>query len=127
VKNDPHDPSCATAPPVFSAPWEAQVFALVLTLRERGWVQGDEWMQHVAPAAVGTPPGLHDTTFETWLQALESLVVARGWGDTRTLQALGEAWAAAAVRTPHGQPIVLEPAAQAAALQTNSAGAPDPS
>lgn len=103
------------------------MFALVLTLRERGWVQGDEWMRHVAPAAAGENPGLHDTTFETWLQALESLVVARGWSDTRTLQALGEAWAEAAVRTPHGQPIVLEPAAQAAALQTTSAGAPDPS
>lgn len=103
---------------MFSAPWEAQVFALVLTLREQGWVRGDEWMQHVAPSEPGAARSLQDTTFETWLQALESLVVGRGWGHPRTLQALGDAWAEAAARTPHGQPIVLDPAARAAALQT---------
>ena len=67
------------------------MFALVLALRERGWVQGDEWMQHVAPGNCGPGGAPADTTFESWLRALESLVVARGWGDDATLTALADA------------------------------------
>jgi len=35
-------------------------------------------------------------------------VLARGLGKADQLQALAAAWAAAAERTPHGQPIVLD-------------------
>ena len=44
-----------------------------------------------------------------WLNALEQLVIARQIGSADQIHALEHAWEDAAARTPHGQPIVLEP------------------
>jgi nitrile hydratase accessory protein len=102
--------------PVFGEPWQAQAFALVLALHERGAFTWPEWAAALTAAirdaqAQGDPDdGRH--YWQHWLNALESLVLARGLGDTAQLQALAAAWAEAAERTPHGQPIVLDAAAQ---------------
>lgn len=98
------------APP-FAEPWQAQAFALTLALHERGLFVWPEWTAALAAAiraaqARGDPDdGGH--YWQHWLDALESLVVARGLGKADQLHALEHAWEAAALRTPHGQPIVL--------------------
>lgn len=98
--------------PVFGEPWQAQAFALAVALHERGAFTWPEWAAALAEAirraqAAGDP----DTGaryYHHWLDALESLVLAKGLGPADRLQALTQAWAAAAARTPHGQPIVLD-------------------
>lgn len=100
----------ADAPP-FAEPWQAQAFALTLALHERGAFTWPEWTEALAAAiraarARGDPDD-GSTYWQHWLDALESLVVSRGFGSAGQLHALEHAWEAAAARTPHGQPIVL--------------------
>jgi len=92
-------------PPVFAEPWQATTFALAVTLNARGLFSWEEWTQ-----ALGAELK-HQTDdagyFEAWLRALEKITVAKGVAQTGELEALAEAWIAAAEATPHGQPIVL--------------------
>lgn len=92
----------------FREPWEASIFALVLALHERGLYTWGEWTQaltqtlaQAGPAATG--PYVH------WLQTLERLLAERGVTDAPELRAHAQAWARAAARTPHGQPLELRP------------------
>jgi nitrile hydratase accessory protein len=105
--------------PVFRAPWEAQAFALVLALHERGLFSWIEWASALSTAIqqaqAGGDPDLGDTYYQHWLAALEGLVLAKGLAGQAQLKALGQAWSAAAERTPHGQPITLNAAEQALA------------
>jgi nitrile hydratase accessory protein len=87
---------------VFSEPWEAQAFALVVSLNERGLFTWDEWTQAVAAAP-------EEGYYERWLATLERLLVARGETDEATLARYRHAWQRAAERTPHGTPIELTP------------------
>ena len=105
--------------PVFSAPWQAQAFALALALHERGVFTWPEWAQALAGAirraqAAGDAD-LGDTYYRHWLDALEQLVVARGLADAGRLHALEHAVQAAAARTPHGHRIELTEAERAQA------------
>lgn len=105
--------------PVFSAPWQAQAFALVLALHERGAFTWPEWAAALtdairrAQAAGDADHG--DTYYRHWLDALEHIVITKGLADADRLHALEHAWEAAAARTPHGQPIELTAAEQALA------------
>lgn len=107
------------AGPVFSAPWQAHAFALVLALHERDVFTWPEWAAALAAAIqraeFAAAPGDGESYYRHWLDALESLVLARGLARSDTLHALEHAWLAAADRTPHGQPIVLSPAETALA------------
>lgn len=100
--------------PAFHEPWQAQAFALVLALHAQGAFAWTEWTEALARAIADAQragdPDDGSTYWQHWLRALESLVVARGIGDDARLQALAAAWADAAARTPHGQPIVLDAA-----------------
>jgi hypothetical protein len=64
--------------PVFREPWEAQAFALALSLHERGVFSWSEW------------------------------ATVLGLADPRTLARTRDAWAHACARTPHGAPIALQ-------------------
>ncbi len=101
------------ASPVFRAPWEAQAFALALALHERGVFAWPEFAaaltQAIRRAQADGDPDTGSTYYRHWLDALESLVLAKGLGDADRLHALEHAWAAAAARTPHGHPIRLTP------------------
>ncbi len=105
--------------PVFTAPWQAQAFALTLALHERGHFTWPEWAtalsQAIQQAQAAGDADLGDTYYQHWLAALESLVIARGIADVERLHALEHAWEAAAERTAHGEPIVLSPAERALA------------
>ena len=105
--------------PVFSAPWQAQAFALALALHERGAFSWTDWAAALSDAirraqAAGDPDH-GDTYYRHWLDALETLVISRGLADADRLPALEHAWEAAAERTPHGQPIELSNAEKALA------------
>jgi nitrile hydratase accessory protein len=106
----------ATAPgreaaPVFSEPWQAQVFAIVLNLHERGLFSWSEWAEALAgqistaQRADDADPG--DTYYHHWLSALEQLVAAKGATSVGELSQYQQAWDRAADRTPHGQAIEL--------------------
>lgn len=105
--------------PVFSAPWQAQALALQSALRDRGVISATEWAQALGDAIRrAQQQGDADdgsTYWQHWLDALESLLIAKGLATADQLHALEHAWEAAAERTPHGQPIVLNEAERALA------------
>ena len=97
--------------PVFKAPWEAQAFAMALSLHTQGVFTWREWADALAAelaAAVarGDPDdGTH--YYEHWLAALEKLVATKNVITREELDGRVEEWDAAARATPHGQPIEL--------------------
>lgn len=97
--------------PVFAAPWQAQAFAMVLALHERGAFTWPEWAatltEAIRQAQERGDPDDGSTYWQHWLDALETMVVRHGLGDAAQIHALEHAWEAAAGRTPHGQPIEL--------------------
>jgi nitrile hydratase accessory protein len=104
----PHD----SEGPVFRAPWEAQAFAMALTLEERGLFTWSEWAttlgEEIRRAQAAGDPDSGDTYYQHWLATLERLVVAKGVAAQETLMRYRDAWEHAAERTPHGQPIELQ-------------------
>ena len=99
--------------PVFRAPWEAQAFAMALTLHGRGLFTWPEWAATLADeikrAQAAGDPDTGETYYRHWLNALERLVADKGVADTATLERYRNAWDHAADRTPHGAPIELQP------------------
>ncbi len=98
--------------PVFNAPWQAQAFAMALTLHEQGVFEWSEWAAvlsvEIKNAQRNGDADLGDTYYLHWLAALESIVVKKGIAEPSRLKSLYQAWDAAARATPHGQPITLE-------------------
>lgn len=98
---------------VFREPWEAQAFAIVLMLHERGIFTWQEWADalaaQIARAQRDGDPDRGDTYYEHWLHALESLVADKGISSKSELDRYRDAWDHAADRTPHGQQIELQP------------------
>ena len=90
--------------PVFSEPWEAQVFALATSLQDRGLFTGAEWADMLGDEISRDACRPY---YESWLAALERMVVAKGASDVSTLAAMKDAWDHAARNTPHGQAIKL--------------------
>jgi len=69
------------AGPVFKAPWEAQAFAMTVSLYGRGVFTWREWADALAAElAAATPRGEADDGthyYEHWLAALEKLVAGK--------------------------------------------------
>ena len=67
--------------PVFKEPWEAQAFAIVLTLYQREHFTWPEWVEalsgEIKSAEHGGAPGAGPTYYQHWLAALEKLLVAK--------------------------------------------------
>ncbi len=99
--------------PVFREPWEAQAFAMALTLHERGLFTWSEWAAALADqikrAQAEGDPDTGETYYRHWLATLEYLVAEKGVTTTATLHRYRDAWDHAAERTPHGKPIELRP------------------
>jgi len=93
--------------PVFAAPWEAQAFALAVTLRDRGLFTWEEWAARIGAVIAAAGPQDATPYYEHWLAALEALAVEKGATSVAELLARREAWDRAARATPHGEPIVL--------------------
>jgi nitrile hydratase accessory protein len=97
--------------PVFDAPWQAQAFAMAVTLQQCGIFTWAEWAEMLgvarALAATEGAPDTGDSYYQDWLATLERIVTAKGLADTAALHRTRDAWNRAAERTPHGTPIEL--------------------
>lgn len=98
--------------PVFAEPWQAQAFALVVALQNKGVFTAQEWAEALgaeireAVAAGGCRDG--SDYYERWCEALEHLLIAKGLASHEGVDARAAAWERAAEATPHGRPILLE-------------------
>ncbi|HYA05488.1 MAG TPA: nitrile hydratase accessory protein [Xanthobacteraceae bacterium] len=99
--------------PVFREPWEAEAFALAVSLHERGLFTWKEWAltlgEEIKKAQGLGDPDTGDTYYHHWLATLERIVAAKGLADARLLVRTKQAWERACERTPHGVPIELRP------------------
>ena len=89
--------------PVFNEPWEAQAFAMVVKLHERGCFTWGEWAEFLG-AEIKSSEAPY---YEHWLAALEKIVEAKGLMSQFERLNRVDAWDRAAHATPHGQPIAL--------------------
>jgi nitrile hydratase accessory protein len=100
--------------PVFRAPWEAEAFALAVSLNERGLFTWSEWAatlgDEIKKAQALGDPDTGATYYHHWLATLERIVAAKGIADTGLLVRTRDAWQRACERTPHGTPIELKSA-----------------
>jgi nitrile hydratase accessory protein len=97
--------------PVFAEPWQAEVFALAVSLSELGHFTWSEWAAVLADelgtdAARGEPAD-GSRYYHCWLAALERLVVSKNLSSGEALSKQKEAWARAYLHTPHGMPVEL--------------------
>ncbi len=99
--------------PVFREPWEAQAFALAVSLSERGLFSWKQWAatlgEEIKKAQAAGDPDTGETYYHHWLAALERIVAEKGLTDAGTLSRTEQAWRRASERTPHGTPIELRP------------------
>ena len=106
---------------MFAEPWQAQAFALAVTLSERGHFTWPEWAATLADelraAAARGEPDDGTRYYEHWLAALERLVTTKGLTDPLALQTRKDAWVDAYRHTPHGRPVELRPTPATAATR----------
>jgi nitrile hydratase accessory protein len=99
--------------PVFREPWEAQAFALAVSLSERGLFTWKEWAatlgDEIKKAQAAGDPDTGETYYRHWLATLERMVAEKGLTDPGVLARTRDAWEHACERTPHGAPIELRP------------------
>ena len=88
----------------FAEPWEAQAFALVVSLHERGLFAWPEWGDALADEIARAPDAPY---YESWLTALEALLAHKNIRQRGPPGGDADAWAQAAAATPHGSPIDL--------------------
>lgn len=102
-------PGAGPQEPVFAEPWQAQAFALVVALHERGLFDWTEWAEALSKQ-VAKPDAAADGSdyYQHWLAALEALLAEKQVAGPETIEALSQAWRRAAQATPHGKPILLE-------------------
>src|SRR5712692_7130662 len=95
------------AGPVFKAPWEAQAFAMTVSLHARGAFTWREWADALAAELARGEPDDGSRYYEHWLAALEKLVAGKKLIPGQELERRVDEWDAAARATPHGKPIEL--------------------
>ena len=98
--------------PVFREPWEANAFAMTVTLHRRGVFTWKEWVavlgEEIKRAQAAGDPDTGETYYRHWLATLERLVAEKGVTSTEMLHRYRVAWDHAADRTPHGKPVELK-------------------
>jgi nitrile hydratase accessory protein len=97
--------------PIFHAPWEAEAFALAVSLNEHGLFTWKEWAttlgDEIKKAQAAGDPETGDTYYFHWLATLERILAEKGVVERGALARTRDAWARACARTPHGTPIEL--------------------
>jgi len=99
--------------PVFREPWEAEAFALAVSLNERGLFTWKEWAkilgEEIKKAQAAGDPDTGETYYRHWLVTLERILAEKGVADPAMVTRTRHAWQRACARTPHGSPIALQP------------------
>ena len=97
--------------PVFKEPWEAQAFAMTVTLHEAGHFAWSEWVE-IFSAEIAAHRHEDDGSkyYEYWLTALEKIVAAKNILEAEELSQRKDEWASAVAHTDHGSPIRLDAA-----------------
>jgi len=112
-KDDVHIPRDEHGP-VFRAPWEAEAFALAVSLQARGLFTWKEWAatlgDEIKKAQAAGDPDTGETYYQHWLATLERILTEKGVVESGVLARTRDAWQRACARTPHGTPIELRPA-----------------
>jgi len=105
LPNQPHDDDG----PVFQEPWEAQAFAMAVSLHAKGVFTWTEWTETIGAliAADNEPDETGERYYGYWLAALEQLVAANTPISRELLADRKDAWDKAARATPHGEAIIL--------------------
>jgi len=95
--------------PVFREPWEAQAFAMAVSLHKAGLFTWEKWTMTIGAliAADEHPDLTGERYYEYWLSALEQLVASTTPISLDALETRKNAWDRAARATPHGEAIVL--------------------
>jgi len=97
--------------PVFRAPWEAEAFALAVSLKERGLFTWKEWAatlgDEIKKAQAAGDPNTGETYYQHWLATLERILAEKGVVERGVLVHTRDAWRRACARTPHGTPVEL--------------------
>lgn len=97
--------------PVFDAPWQAQAFALVINLAERGVIAWQEWtgylVEEINAAQQGGDADLGDSYYEHWLRALERISLDKQLTSLPEVDQRSNDWRRSYLATPHGQPVSL--------------------
>lgn len=95
-------------PKAFAAPWEAQVFAMVVSLQESGLFTWSEWAERLGREIRPADAPERAADYGEWLATLEKILAERGVTAAERVAARTAAFLRAAEATPHGQPIRLE-------------------
>jgi nitrile hydratase accessory protein len=99
--------------PLFCEPWEAEAFALAVSLNERGLFTWKEWAkilgEEIKKAQAAGDPDTGETYYRHWLATLERILAEKGVADPAMVKRTRRAWQRACARTPHGTPIALQP------------------
>jgi nitrile hydratase accessory protein len=97
--------------PVFAEPWQAQAFALTVSLIESGRISWNQWADALGEEiAHADDHGIAEDGsgyYELWLRATEKLVEQAGLLQRSELSQLKEDWRQAYLHTPHGKPVTL--------------------
>jgi nitrile hydratase accessory protein len=96
--------------PVFSEPWEADTFAMLVTLEKQNLISWPEWADELGAEIKRSSTSI-DTGADYYvhvLSALEKLLVKKRVISTQGLAQYKAGWARVAKRTPHGKPMELK-------------------
>lgn len=103
---------CEGEAPTFAEPWQAQAFAMALTLHQRGVFSWSDWAtllgEEIEKARAHGDPDDGSTYYRHWLATLERVVALKEIASSDVLDRYLHAWDRAADRTPHGQTIELK-------------------
>lgn len=97
--------------PVFEEGWQAQVLALAFNLVDRGQFTSTQWSEALGAELVLAnergEPDTSDTYYQAVLTAIEKLLHAQDSVPSQLVDQRTQAWRAAYLSTPHGQPVEL--------------------
>ena len=98
--------------PVFKEPWQAQAFAMAVTLSEAGLFSWQEWSSELGLSIQSRQkkgdPEDGETYYLHWLETLEKMLSRKNLIEHADLLMRISEWEEAYLKTPHGQPVQLE-------------------
>ena len=98
--------------PVFKEPWQAQAFAMAVTLSEAGLFSWQEWSSELSTSIQSRQkkgdPDDGETYYLHWLETLENMLSRRNLIEHADLLQHISKWKEAYLKTPHGQTVQLE-------------------